>query len=315
MATDQTRTIEAGIFVRPRWQAARAVLGGLVSFARTKPLGFVSAMVILGMLVIAIFAPLLAPFDPTEPFVGGPHLAPSSEFWFGTDVNGRDVMSRAFFGARLSMYVGFVAVGLSVGIGTIIGLTTGFFEGKLDLLGQRIIDAVQAFPALILALGIIAVRGPSLNNALLVITIVLIPGTARIVRGAVISIKQNVFIEASRALGASNARIMFRHILPNVTAPIIIQSSILLGGAILFEASLSFLGAGASLEEPSWGAMISGRAGTGVDAPSEFRNCPWLVIVPAVAISLAVFSFNLLGDAIRDVLDPRLRGTGGGRLS
>ena len=126
MATEQTRTTEAGIFVRPRWRAARAALGGLVSFARTKPLGFVSALVILGMLVIAVFAPLLAPYDPTQPFVGGPHLAPSSEFWFGTDVNGRDVMSRAFYGARLSMYVGFVAVGLSVGIGTIIGLILVF---------------------------------------------------------------------------------------------------------------------------------------------------------------------------------------------
>ncbi|MEE9286089.1 MAG: ABC transporter permease, partial [Dehalococcoidia bacterium] len=139
--------------------------------------------------------------------------------------------------------------------------------------------------------------------------------TARVVRGAVLSIKQNVFIEASRALGASDARIMFRHILPNVVAPIIVQASILLGGAILFEASLSFLGAGADIEEPSWGAMISGRPGTGADDPSDFRNWPWLAIVPAVAISLAVFSFNLLGDALRDVLDPRLRGGGSGGYS
>jgi len=313
VTTGGTTIVDAGGLAPVKDPWAVGMLKGLATFAKDKPLGAMSAFVIFSITIIAIFAPIIAPYDPTDPFVGPRAVRPGSDFWLGTDTLGRDLMSRAFYGARISIYIGFVAIGVSTAIGTVVGLGSGYFEGKLDLIIQRIIDAVQAFPALILALGIIAVRGPSLNNALLVITIVLIPGTARIVRGAVLSTKQNIYIEASKALGASDTRIMFRHILPNITAPIIVQASILLGAAILFEAALSFLGAGGDIEDPSWGAMISGRPGSGVDDPSEFRLFPWIALVPAVAISLSVFSFNLLGDAIRDKLDPRLRG-GGGRL-
>ncbi len=313
MATGDAGVMQAGTLVLPKRNGAAALLKGAIAFARSKPLGFLSAVAIIGVLVIAIFAPWVAPYGHDELFVGPSHEAPSADHWLGTDNLGRDVMSRTFFGARISMYVGFLAVMISVAAGTLIGLVSGYLEGKLDLILQRLIDALQAFPALILALGIIAVRGPSINNALAVISIVLIPGTARVVRGAVLTVKQNVYIDASRALGASNSRIMFRHILPNVVAPIIVQASILLGGAILFEASLSFLGAGGKPTDPSWGSMVSARGGSGVDSTAQFRDWPWLAIVPAAAISLAVFSFNLLGDAIRDVLDPRLRG-GGGRI-
>ncbi|MCH8190135.1 MAG: ABC transporter permease, partial [Chloroflexi bacterium] len=266
---------------------------------------------IFSILVIAIFAPLIAPFEHDQLFVGGRAESPSWDHWLGTDILGRDVMSRVIFGARISMYVGFVAVIISTAIGAFIGLVTGYFQGALDLIVQRFIDAINSFPPLILALGIIAIRGASINNALIVITIVLIPGAARIIRGAVLSVKQNAYVDASLALGATDQRIIFRHILPNVVAPIIVNASILLGAAILFEASLSFLGAGAKNTDPSWGAMISGRAGTGVDQTLDFQLWPWIAIVPAASISIAVFSFNLLGDALRDLLDPRLRGSGG----
>ncbi|MBM4406442.1 MAG: ABC transporter permease [Chloroflexi bacterium] len=285
-----------------------------LKFCRAKPLGGISAIIIFSLLVIAIFAPQIAPHEPTRTFVGKPNLSPNGDFWFGTDNLGRDVLSRAIYGARVSMKVGFIAVFFATLIGASIGVLSGYFQGKFDIIVQRLMDAIQAFPSLILALAIVAVRGPSINSALIVITVVLIPGGARIVRGAVLSVKQNVYVEASRALGASNFRIMFRHILPNVMAPIIVNVSILLGGAILFEASLSFLGAGASVEEATWGLMISGNAGTGVNTSIDFQTYPWLALVPAGCISLAVFSFNLLGDAIRDTLDPRLRG-GGGRIT
>ena len=239
--------------------------------------------------------------------------SPNLNHWLGTDNLGRSVLSRAIYGARISLYVGILAVAISTGTGTVIGLVTGFFEGPLDFVVQRFIDALQAFPALILALGIIAIKGPSIQNALFVIAVVLIPTTARVVRGTVLSLKQNPYVEASRALGASNYRVMFRHILPNAMAPVIVQASILLGATIIFEASLSFLGAGAKPTDPSWGAMISGNAGSGVNAIHDYEQFPWLAITPAILISLSVLSFNLLGDAVRDVLDPRLRG-GGGRL-
>ena len=239
--------------------------------------------------------------------------SPNLNHWLGTDNLGRSVLSRAIYGARISLYVGILAVLISTGTGTVIGLVTGFFEGALDIIVQRFIDALQAFPALILALGIIAIKGPSIQNALFVIAVVLIPTTARVVRGTVLSLKQNAYVEASRALGASNYRVMFRHILPNAMAPVIVQASILLGATIIFEASLSFLGAGAKPTDPSWGAMISGNAGSGVNAIHDYEQFPWLAITPAILISLSVLSFNLLGDAVRDVLDPRLRG-GGGRL-
>ena len=307
----QDAEVVTGAFPVRTQSRLAGIAKGAMSFARAKPLGAISAFAILSLVVIAIFGPFFQPYDPDDLFVGKINQAPSGEFWFGTDNLGRDVLSRAIAGTRISLYVGVVAVLVATSIGAAIGLISGYYAGTFDILVQRVIDALQAFPALILALGIIAVRGPSTNNALLVISVVLIPGGARIVRGAVLSAKENIYVDASRALGATNMRIMFRHILPNVTAPIIVNASILLGAAILFEASLSFLGAGGKPTDPSWGAMISGRAGSGVNTILDYQQWPWLAAVPAAMICAAVFSFNLLGDAIRDVMDPRLRGTGG----
>ena len=307
----QDAEMVTGAFPGRKPNRLAGVAKGAIDFARAKPLGAISAIAIFALFVIAIFGPLFQPYDPDDLFVGKINTAPNREFWFGTDNLGRDVLSRTIAGTRISLYVGVVAVLVATSIGATIGLISGYYAGAFDILVQRVIDALQAFPALILALGIIAVRGPSTNNSLLVISVVLIPGGARIVRGAVLSAKENIYVDASRALGASNFRIMFRHILPNVTAPIIVNASILLGAAILFEASLSFLGAGGKATDPSWGAMISGRAGSGVNTVLDYQQWPWLAVAPAAMICAAVFSFNLLGDAIRDVMDPRLRGTGG----
>jgi len=250
----------------------------------------------------AIFADVLAPYDPlfTRPEI---RLAPPSwQHPFGTDDIGRDVLSRIIYGTRLSLWVGLLAVGIGTVAGTLIGLICGYWEGWLDLGLQRVMDALMTIPGLILALAIVSVLTPNTTNAMLAIAIVIIPGNSRIVRGAVLSAKQNPYVEAARALGCGHLRIIASHILPNVTAPILIIASIWLGNAIFIEASLSFLGLGTQPPTPSWGLMLSstGRA--------FMEQAPWLAIFPGLAISLAVLGFNLFGDALRDVWDPKLRG-------
>jgi ABC-type dipeptide/oligopeptide/nickel transport system permease subunit len=252
----------------------------------------------------AIFANVLAPYDPlaAQPEI---RLAPPS--WahpFGTDDIGRDVLSRVIYGSRISLWVGLLAVGIGTFAGMIIGLVSGYWEGRLDLVLQRIMDALMTIPGLILALAIVSVLRPSTTNAMLAIAMVIIPGNSRVVRGAVLSAKQNRFVEAAQAIGCRDYRIIASHILPNVTAPILILASIWLGNAILIEASLSFLGVGTQPPTPSWGLMLSstGRA--------FMEQAPWLAIFPGLAISLAVFGFNLFGDTLRDAWDPKLRRKG-----
>jgi peptide/nickel transport system permease protein len=271
---------------------------------RRKPLGMASAALLLLLVFTAIFAPVLAPYDPlaTQPEI---RLAPPS--WahpFGTDDIGRDVLSRVIYGSRISLWVGLLAVGIGTLAGTIIGLVSGYWEGRLDLILQRVMDAVQTIPGLILALAIVSVLRPSTTNAMLAIAVVIIPGNSRIVRGAVLAAKQNRFVEAAQAIGCRDFRIIATHILPNVTAPILIIASIWLGNAILIEASLSYLGVGTQPPTPSWGLMLSstGRA--------FMEQAPWLAIFPGLAISLAVFGFNLFGDTLRDAWDPKLRNQG-----
>jgi peptide/nickel transport system permease protein len=271
---------------------------------RRKPLGMASAALLLLLVFTAIFAPVLAPYDPlaTQPEI---RLAPPS--WahpFGTDDIGRDVLSRVIYGSRISLWVGLLAVGIGTLAGTIIGLVSGYWEGRLDLVLQRVMDAVQTIPGLILALAIVSVLRPSTTNAMLAIAVVIIPGNSRIVRGAVLAAKQNRFVEAAQAIGCRDFRIIATHILPNVTAPILIIASIWLGNAILIEASLSYLGVGTQPPTPSWGLMLSstGRA--------FMEQAPWLAIFPGLAISLAVFGFNLFGDTLRDAWDPKLRNQG-----
>ncbi len=273
----------------------------LWSVIRRKPVGMASAALIALLVLTAIFAGVLAPYDPlaAQPEI---RLAPPS--WahpFGTDDIGRDVFSRVIYGSRISLWVGLLAVGIGTFTGMIIGLVSGYWEGQLDMVLQRVMDAVMTIPGLILALAIVSVLQPSTTNAMLAIAVVIIPGNSRIVRGAVLSAKQNRFVEAAQAIGCRDLRVIATHILPNVTAPILIIASIWLGNAILIEASLSFLGVGTQPPTPSWGLMLSstGRA--------FMEQAPWLAIFPGLAISLAVFAFNLFGDTLRDAWDPKLR--------
>jgi ABC-type dipeptide/oligopeptide/nickel transport system permease subunit len=271
---------------------------------RRKPLGMTSAAVLVLLVLTAVFADALAPYDPlaTQPEIR--LSAPSQSHPFGTDDIGRDVLSRVIHGSRISLWVGLLAVGIGTAAGMIIGLLCGYCEGRLDLLVQRLMDAIQAIPGLILALAIVSVLKPSTTNAMLAIAIVIIPGNSRIVRGAVMSAKQNRYVEAAQAIGCRHPRIITSHILPNVTAPILIIASIWFGNAILIEATLSFLGVGTQPPTPSWGLMLSstGRA--------FMEQAPWLAIFPGLAISLAVLGFNLFGDTLRDAWDPKLRRRG-----
>src|SRR5882672_6283534 len=268
---------------------------------KRKPLGMASAALIFLLVLTAIFADVLAPYDPLAAQPEIRLAAPSWAHPFGTDDIGRDVFSRVIYGSRISLWVGLLAVGIGTFAGTIIGLVSGYWEGRLDMILQRVMDALMTLPGLILALAIVSVLKPSTTNAMLAIAVVIIPGNSLIVRGAVLSAKQNRFVEAAQAIGCRDLRIIGTHILPNVTAPILIIASIWLGNAILIEASLSYLGVGTQPPTPSWGLMLSstGRA--------FMEQAPWLAIFPGLAISLAVFGFNLFGDTLRDAWDPKLR--------
>ncbi|HMH49594.1 MAG TPA: ABC transporter permease [Candidatus Acidoferrum sp.] len=279
-------------------------LRALWNTIRKKPLGMASALLLLVLVLTAIFADVLAPYDPLEARPEIRLAAPSRAHPFGTDDIGRDVLSRIIYGARISLWVGILAVGIGTFAGMIIGLACGYWEGRLDIVLQRVMDAIQSIPGLVLALAIVSVLRPSTTNAMLAIAIVIIPGNSRIVRGSVLSAKQNRYVEAAQALGCRQLKIVLTHILPNVTAPILVIGSIWLGNAILIEASLSFLGLGTQPPIPSWGLMLSstGRA--------FMEQAPWLAIFPGLAISLAVFGFNLFGDTLRDAWDPKLRRRG-----
>jgi peptide/nickel transport system permease protein len=271
---------------------------------RRKPLGLAAAVLLVLLVFTAIFADVLAPYDPLETRPEIRLQAPSRAHLFGTDDIGRDVLSRVIYGSRISLWVGLLAVGIGTVAGMIIGLACGYWEGQLDLVLQRVMDALMAIPGLVLALAIVSVLKPNTTNAMLAIAVVIIPGNSRIVRGAVLSAKQNRYVEAAQALGCRHPHILVNHILPNVTAPILVIASIWLGNAILIEASLSFLGLGTQPPDPSWGLMLSstGRA--------FMEQAPWLAIFPGLAISLAVLAFNLFGDTLRDAWDPKLRQRG-----
>ena len=276
-------------------------VGALLVAMRRKPLGAASAALIVVLVLTALFADVLAPYDPLAAKPEIRLAAPSWEHPFGTDDIGRDVLSRVIHGARISLWVGLLAVGIGTVVGMVIGLLCGYCEGRLDLVFQRLMDAIQAIPGLVLALAIVSVLRPNTTNAMLAIAMVIIPGNSRIVRGAVLSSKQNRYVEAAQAIGCRHPRIILSHILPNVTAPILIIASIWFGNAILIEATLSFLGVGTQPPTPSWGLMLSstGRA--------FMEQAPWLAIFPGLAISVAVLGFNLFGDTLRDAWDPKLR--------
>jgi peptide/nickel transport system permease protein len=285
---------------RPALMRALLALG---RFTRRKPLGALGAIIVVAMLVMAAFAERIAPYRYDETIRGARMKAPGAAHWLGTDNLSRDMWSRVVYGARVSVTVGFATIALGIAVATAIGVTSAYFGGAWDLVVQRIVDAWLSFPYLIIILSIMAVLGPGLGNVVIALAVLIAATNSRVIRGATLGVIQHSYIEAARAMGCGHARIILRHIVPNVTATIIILATIGLGAVILAESALSFLGFGVPPPHPSWGSMLSGSGRTYM-----FR-APWMAIWPGVAISLAVFGFNMLGDALRDVLDPRLRGS------
>lgn len=287
----------AGVHIPRRLARARPLL----RFARRYPVG-AGGMVLIGtMLLVGLLARWVAPYDPVANDFGAMFQAPSRSHWFGTDAFGRDVLSRVIFGARTALLVGFGSSLLGATLGAVVGVVGAYFGGRTDLGLQRLVDILLSFPIIILAMAIVALIGTGTGKLILAIALSFIPRAERVVRSAALGVRQNVYIEAARAIGAGDARIIFRHMAPNVVAPYLVLLTAFLGQAILLEASLSFLGLGVSEPTPAWGLMLSGAA---VDFVGR---APWMAVFPGLAISVAVLAFNVLGDALRDALDPRLR--------
>src|SRR6056297_417349 len=261
----------------------------------------VLGIVFIGILVlVAIFAPVIAPHDPLEQNIMTRYQAPSSEHLLGTDEMGRDILSRIIYGSRISLQVGLFSIGIALVTGVFLGLIAGYYGGVLDMVIMRIMDIMLAFPAILLAIAIVAILGPQLRNAMLAIGVINIPRFARVVRSSAISIKESEYILAAKMMGASDVRIIFFHLLPNAMAPLIVQTTLSIATAILEAAALSFLGLGAQPPTPEWGAMLS-------DARSSLQRAPWVATFPGIAIILGVLGFNLLGDGLRDALDPKMK--------
>lgn len=259
------------------------------------------AGIILLMSVLAMCANLVAPFDPTEIRVAEALKAPSAAHLFGTDRFGRDVLSRTIYGSRIALGVALSSIGLALVLGAILGLVGGYLGGWVDLVIGRIMDVLFSFPTLVLAIAVAAMLGPGLNNAALAIAVVYTPLFSRVARGPVIAERAKEHVAAATVLGAGSVRVIFRHILPNIMAPLIVQASVALAFGILTEASLSYLGLGTQPPDPSWGTMLN-------EGRTYLETAPWMSIFPGLAIMLAVFGFNLLGDGLRDMLDPQVRG-------
>ena len=274
---------------------------GLAGRARRQPLAALG-IVLLGLFVVcAVFAPWLAPQDPAQLDLTGRLMGPSAAHWFGTDELGRDILSRTLYGARISLIVAVSVVGLSLGIGLVVGCLSGFYGGWIDtVLNVYVTNAFMALPGILLAIAFVAFMGPGLGNVILALAISGWVGYARLVRGQVMAVKEREFVEAARALGASDLRVMWRHVLPNILQPLIVQGAIGMAGAVLAEATLSFLGLGVPPPAASWGSMLN-------DARSHLFDSPHLVFFPAMAVMLCVLSFNFIGDALRDYMDPRTR--------
>jgi peptide/nickel transport system permease protein len=269
---------------------------------RQKPLGTFGAVLVLLFLVVAIGAQWLAPYPYDVGTAANRLQWPSLAHPFGTDANGRDLLSRVIWGARVSVTIGFGAVVISTVVAVVVGVTSGFFGGWIDLSVQRVVDIWISFPALVLLVSLVAIVGPGLVSTTLVLGILLAPGAARVVRSAVLGVRFQPYVESARCLGAGDLHIVLRYVLPNVSAPILVLATTQLGVAILAESTIAFLGYGVPPPFPTWGSMLSGTG------RAYMLQSPWLALWPGLAISGAVFGFNMLGDALRDVLDPRLRG-------
>src|SRR6266481_8723280 len=282
----------------PTWRLP-ALARVMVRFARRKPLGAIGGVIVLALLVMAVFADRIAPYSYDQSIPAARTKPPSAQFWMGTDNLSRDIWSRVVYGARISVTIGFATVALATVLATVIGVSSAYLGGTYDITVQRVVDAWLSFPPLVIILSLLAALGPGLLNLILALSIMGAAGASRVIRGTALSTMQNPYVEAARALGSGHARIIFCHVLPNVTATIIILATIGLGTVILAESALSFLGFGIPPPYPSWGAMLSGSG------RSFMYHAPWMALFPGAAISLAVFGFNMFGDALRDLLDPR----------
>lgn len=267
---------------------------------RKNRMAMVGGGIVLLFVLLAVFAPFVAPYDPTLPDFGDRLAGPSAEHWLGTDSLGRDMLSRIIFGSRYSLVTGLVSVGIAATLGTLLGLVSGYYGKWADMVIMRFMDMLLAFPGILLAIAIISVLGRGLINAMIAVGLYSIPSFARVVRGSVLSLREQEFVQGARAAGAKNSRIIFRHIMPNIMTPVIVLSTMRLGTTILAAASLSFIGLGAQPPTPEWGAMLSG----GRDV---LRVAPHITTFPGLAILMTVVGFNLLGDGLRDALDPKLK--------
>jgi peptide/nickel transport system permease protein len=295
IAQSQTGVLAPGRATRP----ARGWLWETLRRLFSQPRGIIGGALVLLVVVLALFAPLIAPFDPiAQPATR--LLPPGAPYWLGTDEFGRDILSRIIHGARVSLQVGVISVGIALALGGIVGLVSGYALGLVDSIVQRVVDVMLAFPSVILIIAISSVLGPSITTAMVAIGIVYAPSFARIVRGPTLVVMQQQYVEAGRSIGVRPLRLLARYVLPNIAAPIIVQTTLAFSTAILAEASLSFLGLGTQPPEPSWGTMLG-------EGRKRMELAPWVAIFPGLAIALAVLGINILGDALRDVLDPTLR--------
>jgi len=300
--SDTAETIDLADQVRVKPTGPAAIYSAIKDFARRKPMGFGGAIVLVAAVLCAIFADVIAPHNATDIGVGGRFIGPGGDGTIlGTDQLGRDIFSRLIYGARISMYVGIVSVLIGISLGTMIGIASAYVGGWTDILVQRLVDALMGFPPIILALGLMAALGASVNNVVIALVVILVPGATRVIRSQALSIKELDYTLAAMSIGASSTRIMFRHILPNVAATYIVLITLTLGFAIVVEAALSFLGVGIPPDVATWGSMLElGR--------EHIDKQGWMVVFPGLVIALIVFSVNFLGDGLRDIMDPKLRG-------
>jgi peptide/nickel transport system permease protein len=291
---DQTATANEPTATTAAWAAIR-------DFGRRHTLGAIGAVVVLIMIVVGVFANVLSPYDPVAVDFGAMLAKPNAAHWLGTDAFGRDVLSRLIFGSRTALLVGFGAAVVGATLGAVLGVGSAYFGGRVDLYLQRLMDIFLSFPLIILALALVAILGNSIPNVIMAITIPMIPRAALVIRSSALTIREMPYVDAARAAGFGHVRIILRHMLPNVVAPYLIMLTAFLSQAILLESSLSFLGRGVQEPTPAWGLMLRGAAVDFAEA------APWMALFPGLAISLAVFAFNLFGDSLRDALDPKLR--------
>ena len=293
--------------VQPQFEALPRQRGPVATFFirlfREKPLGAFGMVVFVLFLLCGIFADWLAPYGLNQISPANRLKPPSARFWLGTDHLGRDMLSRILYGAQLSVIIAFTAATVATVISVMLGILTGYLGGKIDLFTQRLVDAWMSFPELIILIGVVSVLGPGMFQVIFVLGLTFGIGGSRIVRGAVVSVRENMYVHAAQSMGASTPRILLQHILPNVLPPVIVLFTTRVGAVILVESGLSFLGFGVPPPAPTWGGMLSGAGRT------YMYLAPWLALMPGLCITIVVYAINVLGDAMRDLLDPRMRGS------